>query len=46
MGQDPIQQIVHTLNTFLTRIAGPGINRPFAYCKGGNFNIHIWALFG
>ena len=18
----------------------------FAYCKGGNFNIHIWAWFG
>ena len=18
----------------------------FAHCKGGNFNIHIWALFG
>ena len=24
----------------------PYINRPFAYCKGGNFNIHIWAWFG
>ena len=23
-----------------------GITRLFAYCKGGNFNIHIWALFG
>ena len=23
-----------------------GINRLFAYCKGGNFNIHIWAWFG
>ena len=22
------------------------ITRLFAYCKGGNFNIHIWALFG
>ena len=22
------------------------INRIFAYCKGGNFNIHIWAWFG
>ena len=22
------------------------INRLFAYCKGGNFNIHIWAWFG
>ena len=22
------------------------INRLFTYCKGGNFNIHIWALFG
>ena len=21
------------------------INRLFAYCKGGNFNIHIWAWF-
>ena len=24
----------------------PCINRLFAYCKGGNFNIHIWAWFG
>ena len=23
-----------------------GINWLFAYCKGGNYNIHIWALFG
>ena len=23
-----------------------GINRLFAYCKGGSFNIHIWAWFG
>ena len=22
------------------------INRLFAYCEGGNFNIHIWAWFG
>ena len=22
------------------------IDRRFAYCKGGNFNIHIWAWFG
>ena len=22
------------------------INRLFAYCKGGNFNIHIWAWLG
>ena len=22
-----------------------GINRLFAYCKGGNFNIRIWAWF-
>ena len=22
------------------------INRLYAYCKGGNFNIHIWAWFG
>ena len=22
------------------------INRLFAYCKGGNFNIYIWAWFG
>ena len=22
------------------------INRLFPYCKGGNFNIHIWAWFG
>ena len=22
------------------------INRLFAYCKGGNFNVHIWAWFG
>ena len=22
------------------------INRLFAYCKGGNFNIHIWAWIG
>ena len=22
------------------------INRLFAYCKGYNFNIHIWAWFG
>ena len=22
------------------------INTLFAYCKGGNFNIHIWAWFG
>ena len=21
-------------------------NRVFAYCKGGNFNIQIWAWFG
>ena len=20
--------------------------RPFGYCKGGNFNFHIWAWFG
>ena len=23
-----------------------GINRLFAYYKGGNLNIHIWAWFG
>ena len=23
-----------------------GIHRLFAYCKGNNSNIHIWALFG
>ena len=23
-----------------------GILLLFAYCKGGNFNIHIWAWFG
>ena len=23
-----------------------GIKRLFAYCKGGNFNSHIWAWFG
>ena len=23
-----------------------GITRLFAYCKGGNFNIHIWEWFG
>ena len=23
-----------------------GITWLFAYCKGGNFNIHIWAWFG
>ena len=23
-----------------------GIIRLFALCKGGNFNIHIWAWFG
>ena len=23
-----------------------GINRLFACCKGGNFNVHIWAWFG
>ena len=22
------------------------INRLFAYCQGGNFNIHIWVWFG
>ena len=22
------------------------INRLFAYCKGGNLNIHTWASFG
>ena len=22
------------------------IDRLFAYCKGGNFNFHIWAWFG
>ena len=22
------------------------INILFAYCKGGNFNTHIWAWFG
>ena len=22
------------------------INRLFAYCEGGNFNIHIWVWFG
>ena len=22
------------------------INRIFAYCKGGNYNIHTWAWFG
>ena len=29
---------------YMTRITC--INRLFAYCKGGNFNIHIWAWFG
>ena len=23
-----------------------GINIILTYCKGGNFNIHIWAWFG
>ena len=23
-----------------------GIIELFGHCKGGNFNIHIWALFG
>ena len=32
--------------TLLVSRKGGGINRLFAYCKGGNFNIHIWALFG
>ena len=22
------------------------VNRLFAYCKAGNFNIHIWVWFG
>ena len=22
------------------------INRTFAFCKGGNFNVHTWAWFG
>ena len=30
----------------LVLLAFPGIKRLFAYCKGGNFNIHILALFG
>ena len=29
-----------------TPTGSKGINRLFAYCKGGNFNIHIWAWFG
>ena len=29
-----------------TETTSGGINRLFAYCKGGNFNIHIWACFG
>ena len=39
-GKNPTEQEVdylkyeHGLN---------GINRLFAYCKGSNFNIHIWA---
>ena len=28
------------------RLVSIVINRLFAYCKGGNFNIHIWAWFG
>ena len=27
-------------------LGGISINRLFAYCKGGNFNIYIWAWFG
>ena len=32
---------------FRTKIRiGSLINKLFAFCKGGNFNIHIWAWFG
>ena len=49
MGQDTLSAISTCIEyawilTFLTRIAWPGINRLFAYCKDGNFNIHIWVL--
>ena len=42
-------KIPFVINVFLSIFDWPfytGINRLFAYCKGGNFNIHIWALFG
>ena len=29
-----------------TRTMHPRINILFAYCKGGNFNTHIWPWFG
>ena len=29
-----------------TIVVNGGITRLFAYCKGGNFNIHIWEWFG
>ena len=31
------------MNKYIYEIS---INRLLAYCKGGNFNIHIWAWFG
>ena len=40
IGQGQLQLIMEQI-LFL-----PYITRLFAYCKGGNFNIHIWALFG
>ena len=30
----------------LYRDTDTDINRLFAYCKGDNFKIHIWAWFG
>ena len=45
-------QLVWTLSSenmysvCLELLEGTRINRLSAYCKGGNFNIHIWAWFG
>ena len=34
------------LDLYYFEPAEQGINRIFSYCKGGNFNIQIWAWFG
>ena len=49
-GCDPLMPCVNTpvskSHSILIMLNISCINRLFAYCKGGNFNIHIWAWFG
>ena len=48
-GQPDAFTFRYLLGTYSARqssIESVSIDRLFAYCKGSNFNIQIWALFG